>query len=414
LHYGWLVLALAVLTTLGAIGLARFGYTMILPSMQAGLGLTNTEAGALATGNMVGYLALALVGGFLASHFSPKRVITIGLLAVGATMVLTGLSGRFATALLCRTLTGMGSGGSNVPMMGLLAAWFAAKRRGLASGLAVTGSSLGLIITGPLVPLILKASGEGGWRYSWFAIGGMVLCIALLVHLLLRDRPAEKGLEPIGAEAVLNGAEPTAKPAMPQGVGAWALVYKSGVVWHLSLIYALFGFSYIIYATFFAKYLHSEMGFSELEAGHLWQVVGWISIASSLLWGWLSDILGRKFPLAIVSAMQACAYLMFAVCATPVGLTISAVLFGLTAWSIPAIMASACGDQLGARMAPAALGFLTLFLGIGQAVGPSVAGRIADRAGSFSPAFLVAMAAALVAVVASLLLRDGLKKHTAR
>ncbi len=409
MHYGWVILAFGVLTTLSAIGLARFGYTMILPSMQAGLGLTNTEAGALATGNMVGYLALALIGGFLASHFSPRRVITLALLVVGATMVLTGLSGRFTSALLWRTLTGMGSGGSNVPMMGLLAAWFAAKRRGLATGLAVTGSSLGLIITGPLVPFILKAANENGWRYSWFVLGAMVLCIAVLVHLLLRDRPEEKGLEPIGAEAVPDGAAQNSRPDPPRGVGAWALVYKSGVVWHLSLIYAAFGFSYIIYATFFAKYLHAEMGFSEKAAGNLWQIVGWISIASSLLWGWISDILGRKFPLAIVSATQACAYLMFAVWATPVGLTTSAILFGLTAWSIPAIMASACGDQLGPRMAPAALGFVTLFLGIGQAVGPSVAGRIADQAGSFAPAFVVAMAAALVGAVASLLLRDGLK-----
>ena len=41
-------------------------------------------------------------------------------------------------------------------------------------------------------------------------------------------------------------------------------------------------------------------------------------------------------------------------------------------------------------MAPAALGFITLFFGIGQAAGPSVAGIIADRTESFAPAFMLA------------------------
>jgi MFS family permease len=53
-------------------------------------------------------------------------------------------------------------------------------------------------------------------------------------------------------------------------------------------------------------------------------------------------------------------------------------------------MAAACGDVLGQRMAPAALGFVTLFFGIGQAIAPSIAGAIADASGSFSAAYILA------------------------
>jgi MFS family permease len=53
-------------------------------------------------------------------------------------------------------------------------------------------------------------------------------------------------------------------------------------------------------------------------------------------------------------------------------------------------MAAACGDMLGPELAPAALGFITVFFGIGQAVGPSIAGIMADVTGSFHPAFLLA------------------------
>ncbi|MBN1417421.1 MAG: YbfB/YjiJ family MFS transporter, partial [Planctomycetes bacterium] len=73
----------------------------------------------------------------------------------------------------------------------------------------------------------------------------------------------------------------------------------------------------------------------------------------------------------------------------------------------PAIMAAACGDVLGARMAPAALGFITVFFGVGQALGPTVAGAIADAAGSFGPAFALAAGVALAGAAGAATLRAG-------
>ncbi len=408
MHYGWIVLIVGFLAVFSSLGLARFGYTMILPSMQTGLGLSNTQAGALATGNFIGYLTLALIGGFLASRFSPRRVISISLLVVGITMLLTGAAGNFLTALLWRTITGMGSGGSNVPVMGLLAAWFASRRRGLATGVAVAGSSLGLIITGPLVPFILNAAGDNGWRLGWFVLGVIVLVISVISFLLLRDRPEDKGIVAIGEESPPLSPLPTQPhpPGQPKPAFlAWGDIYKSGAVWHLALIYTTFGFSYIIYVTFFAKYLQSEKGFSKEAAGNLWQIVGWISIFCGIIWGWVSDVLGRKYGLALVSFIQGTTYFIFAVSSSPYLFVLSAFLFGITAWSIPAIMAAACGDHLGSKLAPAALGFITLFFGIGQAFGPWIAGSIADSTSSFSLAFIVAMVAAYIGGFASLLLK---------
>lgn len=391
---------------MGSLGLARFGYTMILPSMQEGLDLSNTEAGALATGNFIGYLCFALIAGFMASHFSPRRVISLSLLGVGITLILTGLSYSFTSALILRTLTGIGSGGSNVPIMGLMAAWFAPRRRGLATGLAVGGSSLGLVLTGAFVPGILDASPENGWRHSWFFLGGLVVLIAIVAYIVLRDRPEQKSLSAIGAEPNPPGDAPA---AVARGIRSWGLVVGSGVVWKLAAIYFAFGFAYIIYVTFFAKFLQSEVGFSKEAAGRLWQIVGWTSIFCGLIWGWVSDVIGRKKALIAVYCIQALAYVVFALWRAPVGLGLSTLLFGLTAWSIPAIMASACGDRLGPKMASAALGFITLFMGIGQALGPYVAGRIADASGTFVWSFILAAAMSLVGAAATLTLREKAK-----
>ncbi|MBN1812243.1 MAG: MFS transporter, partial [Anaerolineae bacterium] len=402
-HYGWVIMVVGMLTVLGALGFARFGYTMILPDMQAALNLSNTQTGVLATGNFLGYLALAIVGGVIASRYGPRRIIAISMLLIGVTMGLTGLAGSFQEALLWRVLTGVGSGGSNVPVMALLPAWFAARRRGLATGVAVAGSSLALILTGLLVPRILEAYGADGWRHSWAILGALVLLLGFLAAALLRNRPEDKGLRLVAANA---DADEWAPPAMKASAALdWSQVYRSAAVWRLALVYVAFGFSYIIYVTYFAKYLQAEAGYTKEAAGSLWAVVGWISIFCGLIWGTVSDLVGRKAGLALVYLIQAAAFAAFALWRTPAGYTASAIAFGLTAWSIPGIVAAACGDYVGGRMAPAALGFVTLFFGLGQAAGPAVAGALADATASFAPAFLLAAGVALLGGIGSLLLR---------
>lgn len=398
-HYAWVVLTVATLVVFGSLGLARFGYTMLLPGMQAGLGLDNTRAGGLATANLVGYLAMSVAGGALAARYGPRVVIALGLLLAAAGMLLTGLAGTFGWALVWRAVTGLGSGASNVPVMGLLAAWFARRRRGLAAGIGVTGSSFALILVGPLVPGVLEIRGPDGWRVCWFLFAGVTLVLSILAYAALRDSPSSLGLRPLGAQA-----HETPGPSQGSGVD-WASVYRSGVIWHVGLVYMAFGFSYIIYLTFFTRYLVAEGGYTTASAGRLYMLVGWMSLLCGLIWGWVSDRIGRKATLVIVYLIHAVAFGLFALRPSPQGFTLSAVLFGLTAWSIPAIMAAMCGDLVGPRLSPAGLGFVTLFFGIGQAIAPGTAGAIADASGSLGPAMLLAAGVALLGAVGTLLLR---------
>ncbi len=399
IHYGWVVLAIGTLVVFGSLGLARFGYSMVLPAMQTGLGMDNTEAGALATANLVGYLALSVIGGALASRFGPRVVIALGLGVAGVAMALTGFAHSFIAAAAWRAVTGVGSGASNVPVMGLLAAWFAPRRRGLAAGIGVAGSSLALILLGPVTPRILAGYGEMGWRVFWFGLGGVTVLLAGLGFLVLRNAPREVGLRPVG-----SGPMDSSPPA-PSGRLEWGTVYRSGAVWHLGLVYVAFGFSYIIYVTFFVKCLIAEGGYSAQAAGGLFMVMGWCSLLCGLIWGTVSDVIGRKWALVMVYLVHAVAFGLFGLWPVPTGFTLSAVLFGLSAWSIPAIMAAACGDMVGPRLTPTALGFVTLFFGIGQALGPTVAGAMGDAIGSLLPSMILASGVALLGAVGAALLR---------
>jgi MFS family permease len=399
-HYSWLVLAVGTLVVFGALGLARFSYTMVLPSMQLGLGLSNTQAGGIATANLIGYLALSVLGGALAARYGPRVVITVGLTLTAAGTLMTGFSNSFESAAVWRVLAGIGSGASNVPVMGLLAAWFVQRRRGLAAGIGVTGSSFALIILGLLVPYVLSAYGSNGWRVCWFIFAGLIMGLAVLAFVILRNHPSELDLLPFGDTTYK--ATGSSRP----GALKWGSVYRSGIVWHLGMVYVAFGFSYIIYMTFFTKYLIAEGGYSQASAGRLFMLMGWLSLLCGLIWGSVSDVFGRKTALVIVYILHTIAFGLFALWPSSPGFILSAVLFGLSAWSIPAIMAATCGDILGPKLAPAGLGFVTLFFGIGQAAGPIVAGALADATHSFSPAFLFAALFALLGAVGSLFLNN--------
>jgi MFS family permease len=235
----------------------------------------------------------------------------------------------------------------------------------------------------------------------WFIFGGVTLLVAIGGFFLLRNRPAERGLKPLGADREDVVLIPNVAKLN------WGRVYRSSAVWHLGLVYVAFGFSYIIYMTFFTKHLIAEGAYSQEAAGSLFMTMGWVSLLCGLIWGAISDVIGRRRALIIVYLIHAISFSLFALWPTPPGFTLSAVLFGLTAWSIPAIMAAACGDVLGPRLAPAALGLITLLFGIGQAIAPSIAGAIADATGSFYAAFLLAAAVALLGALGSYMLRPA-------
>ncbi|MBI4493965.1 MAG: MFS transporter [Chloroflexi bacterium] len=411
LHYALVVIAAGFLGSGAANGLARFGYTVVLPPMREGLGLSDAEAGLLGSANLLGYLLFTLLAGALASRYGARLVGSLSLAWAGATLVLTGLATTFEFALAMRLLTGMGSAGGNMAIMGLPAAWAAPSRRGLAAGIIVGGSGLGLLLVGYLVPAVVQAYGDDGWRSAWYWLGALTLGIAALGYALLRDSPSEKGLAPLGAR-------PSAEPRVPNpesrvgplrtrhsglSTPSWGEVYRSRELWSLGGVYAVWAFVYIIYATFFARYLTAEVGYRPAEAGALWSLVGAFSLFCGVVWGWVADRVGRRAALAGVFGLQGAAFLAFAAAPGLPGLAVlSAVLFGSTAWSTSGIMATLVGDYCGPRMASAGFGFITFLFAIAQTVGPYAGGYLADALGTFAPGFALTGGLLLANALASL------------
>ena len=397
-HYGWVVVGTGMLCILACLGFGRFALGMLLPSMAATLHLSYSEMGFISTANFLGYLLSVLVSGQLSVRVGTRRLIFAALLVVGASMSLVSTASGFLPVLLLYTITGMGSGATNVPLMGLVSAWFASRVRGRAAGFVSIGSGFAIMFAGRFIPLVNARVGPEGWRTSWQILGGIVILIAFASLFLLRDRPEEMGLAPVGSGD-------SATPGRHGPEQKETSLYRKGILYHLGGIYFLFGYTYVIYATFIVTTLVKERGFPEAVAGNFWMWVGLLSLFSGPVFGALSDRLSRKAGLMIVFSLQAASYLLIATRLPGIFLYLSIAFYGLVAWSIPSIMAAAMGDYVGVRNAAAGFGLVTFIFGLGQISGPAIAGILAERAGSFSGSFYMAAAFAGAAVVLSGFLR---------
>jgi MFS family permease len=397
IHYAWVIVGTGTLSILACLGFGRFALGMLLPSMASSLGLSYAQAGYVSTGNFLGYLAAVLACGPLARRLGARRLIAGALVLVGGSMLLLSRSTAFAPLLALYVVTGFGSGATNVPMMGLIARWFGGRARGRAAGFAAIGSGFGIILSGQLIPWIGALRGAEGWRTSWAVLGAVVLAIALLAALLLRDDPAVMGLAPEGAVPPPSGG-PVAAPA-----GTGPLPRRPMAL--LSAAYALFGYTYAIYVTFIVTALVREHGLTEATAGNFWSRVGLLSLLSGPVFGTLSDRMGRRAALMLVFALQGTAYLLAAAPLPDAWLHVSIALFGVSAWSVPTIMLAAVADHVGPERALGAFGVVTFVFALGQIAGPAVAGTLAQRTGSFASSFAMAGVLCAVAIGVSAALR---------
>lgn len=380
IHYGWIIVATGVLVLFTCIGLARFAYGVLLPGIQQALHLSNERMGFVGTGNFIGYLIAVLLAPALIRKVRPRSAVAAGLLLIAICLAAMGFCTEYLLILLLYTLVGMGTGFANIAMFALVPCWFRSGQRGKAAGLVICGNGLGIMFAGYLVPRINQAFGISGWRINLFILGAIALGATISAALLLRNHPADLGLEPVGR------AEPVSTDQLkPREVGG-----KGSILLRLGILYLLFGTTALIYGTFIVTTMVREYGLDERSAGFYWSLVGFFSLFSGVGFGTLSDRIGRKLSLSLVFAIQTIAYLLVGLKLGGVFLPLSIALYGVTVFAIPAIMPAAVAEYLGLARAATAFATVTVFFAAGQTLGPAMAGVIAGEDGSFTVSYLLA------------------------
>jgi len=374
LSYSYVVILLCFFSVLGAHGFGRFSFPVLLEDMRASLGVGYSSMGVVEFGSFLGYLVMAASSGFLASRVGHRAVMGISGLLMGLSMILTAWVRSVPQLLALRLLTGLGNGGLYLLAITLPSVWLPANVRGVGTGVVSAGIGMGFTLSGLLLPVILAGQ---GWRAAWLYMGVALIYIALADFILVRNPP---------------------KPGRARR-GMLSLV-NSRILWVIGLVYMAYGLSYIIYLTYLFSYLITGLGLSRIEAGGLYSMIGVLSILSGILWGYLSDRIGRVKAMSLAYSSLATSYALVGLLTGVTPSVASALIFALSAWSIPTIAIVTAGEAVDVELRAAAGSFVTLFFGIGQAIGTPLGGYIIDVAGfqtSFTAAALIAVSGAAAA-----------------
>ena len=389
IHKGWFILILITLCILAALGFARFSFGAILPFMKNGLGLNYQQTGFLALSIFLGYLIAVLVAGHFVLKFKAKKVIVFSLFLVSTGMVLTANADSFSIAFIGCFIIGVASGGIYVPSLGLLGQWFTNKSKGMAMGIAMAGSGGGMVFSGVTVPILIAQTGMNGWRISWYILAILVLIIAVTTLLFLKNKP-----EDLGLKAISRGQDSILIQEL-RNANLDTNVYRNKTMWHLGLIYSTYGISYLVFSTFLVDYLIADVGFTNSSAGTFFAIAGITSIISGFIWGSLSDRFGRLVTLMIVFFIQSILLLTFSFSSNSTLILLTTALYGITLWAVPTIINASVSDYIHPKFTTIGMGFVTVFLGIGQLVSPAIIGYLIEYSNSYFTAFLFSSIIAL-------------------
>ena len=364
------LLALAAALSLGAavsLGITRFAYGLLLPTMRADLGWSFTLAGAMNTANALGYLLGALATPLLLRRCTPVALLVVGSLLASVFMAGSGFFTDAASLLGQRLLAGVASALVFIAG-GLLAARLGALvpgRMGLLLGVYYGGTGLGIVLSAVLVPAMLHAATgvPHGWAWAWWALA--VACVLATGVLAWVGRRLQMLTTPVASVA----------QSVQQRLFQWR-DFAPGLVGYL-----LFGMGYISYMTFIVALL-KEHGTAPQAITTFYALLGVAVMASSRIWAGLLDRFKGGQALAILNALLGCATVLPALTAAWPLVLLSGVVFGGVFLSVVASTTALVRHNLPQSQWAAGISAFTVVFALGQIVGPTVVGWIADGLGA--------------------------------
>ncbi len=351
-------------------GIGRFVYTPILPVMAEAQHLTGSEAGLIASANFLGYLAGALLAAAPVFRASPRLYLMGALTANAALLAAMGVTSSFAAYLVLRFLGGSASAFVLVFASALVLERLAASGRDGLSAVHFAGVGVGITVSAVVVAGLTFAG--IGWEGLWLASGFLAL-----IGLVVAGR-----LLPVDASPQMSASAGKAAPA-PVALKAMILAY------------GLFGFGYVITATFIVAMVRGTPDIKALEA-YVWVLFGLTAVPSVALWTWIGARFGVLPAFAAACLVEATGVVASVAWVTVPGILIAVVCLGGTFMGLTALGLIAA-RRLSAGDPRPNVALMTAAFGAGQVAGPVLAGLLFDRLGSFFVASLAAAAALILA-----------------
>ena len=298
----WLSIFAGLCASLVSIGLARFAYTPLIPSLIEAQWFSANDVVYLGAANLVGYLIGALLGRPAARQLGNKNALRLMMLVVTAAFFACAFPLSVSWFFGWRLLSGIAGGAIMVLVAATVLPHVPAARKGLASGAIFLGIGLGIAGSGTLVPPLLSL----GLQATWLGLGALALLLTVLSWFAW---PSDF-LHPVVAQEIVP-VEPT-----PRGV------------YLLFAQYAFMAAGLVPAMVFLVDYVARGLGAGAHIGALIWVMYGLGAIVGPVSYGFLADQLGARSGIRLVLAVQAIALGLLAISHSFLALALLAVILG--------------------------------------------------------------------------------------
>jgi MFS family permease len=400
IFYGWVVVG-GAFTVMFLGFLVAYSFGAFFKALETEFAAERAEISFVFSLSIFLMFVVGAFAGPAADRLGPRRVIAAGMVLIGIGLLIASRAVALWHLYLIYGLTiGLGVGFSYVPAVGTVQRWFV-RRRGLASGIAVSGIGAGTLI-GPFAATWLIALFD--WRGAYVTLAVLCVVLGLAGALLIEHSPERRGLAPDGEPPA-----PQAKPNAPAADG------RPVVVAGTDLKVALRSRPFFLYAaaTFltslglFTPLVHlpnyaRDHGLGEATGVLLLGLFGFGSLAGRFLLGAIADRFGRRPTLAATFAIMGAMCLLWWASTEVWSLGIFAVVFGTCYGGFVALSPALMMDYFGGRNVSGIIGILYSAAGIGALAGPTLSGLAFDVMGSYAIPILAGAAFNLLATAVML------------
>ncbi|MBA7658005.1 L-lactate transporter [subsurface metagenome] len=343
-----------------------------------------------------------IVAGRLNDRFGPRLVVTVSGFLIGlGYSLMSQISAIWQLYLFYGVIAGIGLGGGFVPLASTVARWFV-KRRGLMTGIVVSGIGIGTVIMPPIASRLIASY---GWSTSYLIMGVISLVLIILAAQFLKRDPGQIGQLPDGEREVK-------KESLHLDTRGFSLreAIRTRQLWMVCATFFFFGFSQQIILVHIVPHV-TDLGVSDITAANILAATGGPTAAGMIGMGSVADRIGSKLIMVIGFVILIVAFLLLMPAREIWMLYLFAVIFGFGYGGLLAVESPIVADVFGLRAHGVLLGIAMSALMVGGGIGPFVAGRIFDLTTSYQLAFLVCTILSVIALILISLLKSPRRRE---
>jgi cyanate permease len=386
-NFKWIMLALFWLLYF-TFGMIRSAISPLIAPIAQELKLTNSQIGTILGIFMIAYVFLSIPIGIIIDKVGIKKSILIGVSLLTLSGILRSFATNYTTMLITVGLMGLGCPTISVGVPKAVATWFTGNDKGTATGIYVTGMTIGIatataITTSILLPIM------GTWRNTLLVYGLFSLLVTAAWHLFSKD--AQTKGEKDSSESIKE-----------------SLLHLLGNKQVLLLV--VIGFFYMFVSYGMGGWLPRLLELKEItpsRAGLIASLPSWFGLVGSILLPSIGHRVKRKYVMFAALFLQGISIYMIGA-GVGISLVVALILYGIMSMGFAPLMIVSFMDipEVGAEYMGLAGGLWFSIGAIGGFLGPTIIGYLLDLTGSYFTGLLVMTAFIEAMTVISLLLKN--------